>query len=122
MTGSVAVGPADPAARLTRLLEDGRSGVAMLPGKHSGPAASYAVVQVVIPDQPGELARLFQAAGEAGINIEDISIEHSPGLPAGVAELSVRPESAADLATALAARGWPAYAPQPGGRQRPQGR
>ena len=46
---------------------------------------------MVIPDRPGELARLFEAAGEAGINIEDVGIEHSPGLPAGVAELSVAP-------------------------------
>ncbi|HEY2442714.1 MAG TPA: prephenate dehydrogenase [Streptosporangiaceae bacterium] len=98
--------PAD--ARLDRLLADGRAGVARIPGKHNGPAVPYAVVQVVIPDQPGELARLFQAAGEAGINIEDIRIEHSPGLPAGAAELAVKPAAAEPLAAALAARGWPA--------------
>jgi prephenate dehydrogenase len=62
---------------------------------------------VVIPDQPGELARLFLAAGEAGVNIEDIVIEHSPGLPVGVAELTVRPEAAETLTEALAANGWP---------------
>ena len=65
------------------------------------------VVQVVIPDVPGELARLFRAAGAAGVNIEDISIEHSPGLPVGVAELTVRPEAVARLTQALAASGWP---------------
>jgi prephenate dehydrogenase len=102
--------PSQAAARLARLLEDGRSGVAAIPGKRGRPAVTYAIVQVVIPDQPGELARLFQAAGQAGINIEDIGIEHSPGLPAGVAELSVRPEAATDLVAALAAGGWRAHA------------
>ena len=77
--------------RLAALLDSGGAGVARIPGKHAGPATRYAIVQVVIPDQPGELARLFQAAGEAGVNIEDFGIEHSPGLPSGVAELAVKP-------------------------------
>ena len=64
-------------------------------------------MQVVIPDQPGELSRLFAAAGAAGINIEDVSIEHSPGLPVGVAELWVRPEVVSGLSGVLAAGGWP---------------
>jgi prephenate dehydrogenase len=41
------------------------------------------------------------------VNIEDIGIEHSPGLPVGVAELVVRPEAVARLTQALAAAGWP---------------
>jgi prephenate dehydrogenase len=64
-------------------------------------------VQVVIEDRPGELARLFQVAGAAGVNIEDVSIEHSPGLPVGVAELWVRPAAGQALAGALSAGGWP---------------
>lgn len=109
---SVAGSPdAEPRKRLAALLDTGVDGVGRIPGKHSGPAAAYAIVQVVIPDRPGELARLFQAAGEAGINIEDIRIEHSPGLPSGVAELAVKPAAAGPLAAALAARGWPAYPP-----------
>jgi len=95
------------AKRLTALLQTGRDGAAKIPGKRGGPAPAYAVVQAVIGDKPGELARLFAAAGAAGINIEDVRIEHSPGLPVGVAELSVRPEAAQQLSEALAARGWP---------------
>jgi prephenate dehydrogenase len=91
---------------LTGLLETGAAGVARIPGKHAGPATEYANVQVVIPDRPGELFRLFQACDDARINIEDIRIEHSPGLPVGVAELAVRPDAAASLVTALATRGW----------------
>ncbi len=61
----------------------------------------------MIADQPGELARLFNAAGDAGVNIEDIRIEHSPGLLVGVAELSVRPAAAGRLLDAMEAGGWP---------------
>lgn len=93
-----------PAA--TELLCRGRSGRARVPGKRGGPAPSYAIVPVVIRDRPGELAGLFRAAGECGINVEDVAIEHSPGLPVGVAELSVRPDLADQLAERLRARGW----------------
>jgi prephenate dehydrogenase len=81
--------------------------VARIPGKHGGKPPEFTVVQVVIADQPGELARLFNAAGDAGVNIEDIRIEHSPGLPVGVAELSVRPAAVARLLDAMEAGGWP---------------
>jgi prephenate dehydrogenase len=103
----------DPAGRelaakeLAGLLDRGRAGVRRIPGKSGGPAREFTMVQVIIPDQPGELARLFDAAGGAGINIEDVDIEHSPGLPVGVAELWVRPEAAPDLCAVLAANGWP---------------
>ena len=92
---------------VTGLLDEGTAGVTRIPGKHSKPRRDDMVVQVVIPDVPGELARLFRAAGDAGVNIEDIGIEHSPGLPVGVAELVVRPEAVARLTQALAASGWP---------------
>jgi prephenate dehydrogenase len=92
---------------VTALLDRGQAGVARIPGKHGGEAREFTVVQVVIPDRPGELARLFQATGAAGINIEDVRIEHSPGLPVGVAELSVRPGEAVSLLDALTAGGWP---------------
>jgi prephenate dehydrogenase len=93
--------------QLAALLDAGSAGVGRIPGKRGAPVRDNAVVQVVIRDQPGELARLFQVAGESGVNIEDIGIEHSPGLPVGVAELTVRPEAVARLTQALAAAGWP---------------
>jgi prephenate dehydrogenase len=95
------------AGDVTDLLDRGRAGVARIPGKHGGQPRNFTVVQVVIADQPGELARLFTAAGAAGVNIEDVRIEHSPGLPVGVAELSVRPDQAAALLDAMQAGGWP---------------
>jgi prephenate dehydrogenase len=102
----VAAGRDESVKLLAGLLEAGRDGVARIPGKRGGPAPAYALVQAVIGDRPGELARLFAAAGEARINIEDVRIEHSPGLPVGVAELSVRPEAARALTDALTSAGW----------------
>jgi prephenate dehydrogenase len=104
---AAADGAAPGLKAVTGLLDEGTAGVTRIPGKHSKPRRDDMVVQVVIPDVPGELARLFRAAGDAGVNIEDIGIEHSPGLPVGVAELVVRPEAVARLTQALAASGWP---------------
>jgi prephenate dehydrogenase len=95
------------AGALTALLDRGQAGAGRIPGKHGGQPRNFTVVQVVIADRPGELARLFNAAGAAGVNIEDIRLEHSPGLPVGVAELSVRPGQAATLLDAMEAGGWP---------------
>jgi prephenate dehydrogenase len=105
--GSLAAGGEQGAKQVVDLLERGSAGVGRIPGKHGGPTTGFSPVQVVIEDRPGELARLFQAAGTAGVNIEDVSIEHSPGLPVGVAELWVRPEAGQALAEALSAGGWP---------------
>jgi prephenate dehydrogenase len=92
---------------VTALLDRGRAGVARIPGKHGGQQRNFTVVQVVIADRPGELARLFNAAGAARVNIEDVRIEHSPGLPVGVAELSIRPNEVPALLGAMEAGGWP---------------
>ena len=94
-------------AGVTSLLDRGRAGTGRIPGKHGGKPRNFTVVQVVLADRPGELARLFNAAGAAGVNIEDIRLEHSPGLPVGVAELSVRPEQVGQLLDAMEAGGWP---------------
>jgi len=94
-------------ADVMSLLDRGRAGVTRIPGKHGGQPRNFRLVQVVIADRPGELARLFNAAGAAGVNIEDIRLEHSPGLPVGVAELSIRPDQADTLLDAMEAGGWP---------------
>jgi prephenate dehydrogenase len=94
-------------AAVTSLLERGRAGTSRIPGKHGGQPRNFTRVLVVIADQPGELSRLFTATGEAGVNIEDIRLEHSPGLPVGIAELSVRPDQADALLDAMEAGGWP---------------
>lgn len=93
-------------ADLADLLRRGNAGQFRIPGKHGAPHAVYASLTVVIGDAPGELARLFAAVGAAGVNIEDVRIEHSPGQTVGLVTLQVAPESADELGTRLTERGW----------------
>jgi prephenate dehydrogenase len=93
-------------AAVTELLERGNAGQGRIPGKHGAPPAQYVMVPVVVADSPGELARLLVECGEAKINVEDVSIEHSLGQPVGLVEIAVRPPAAQLLADALRERGW----------------
>ncbi|GAA1090259.1 prephenate dehydrogenase [Nocardiopsis composta] len=91
------------------ILERGRAGRDRIPGKHGEPdraAARYTELAVVLPDEPGALGRLFAAVGAAGVNIEDVRMDHSPGQPLGLAQLSVLPEAAGPLAASLKEQGW----------------
>jgi prephenate dehydrogenase len=92
-----------------RLLGRGVAGTAALPGKHGGPRGPQAGVFVLVPDHPGELARLFSDVGEIGVNVEDVRIDHDPGRPVGVAELTVAADRAGHLLAALEVRGWTAH-------------
>lgn len=94
------------AAAIEDVLRRGRAGRAKVPGKHGTAPEAYEVVAVLIGDQPGELARLFADAGAAGVNIEDVRIEHSTGQQAGLVHLFVAPRSAPVLAAALRDRAW----------------
>lgn len=103
---AVAGGDDAAAGDVRALLERGVAGRMALPGKHGGPTRTYAVVTVVLPDEPGQLARLFHDADVTGVNVEDIALEHSPGALVGVVELSVRPETRDTLVAGLRASGW----------------
>lgn len=91
---------------LGTLLAEGVTGTRAIPGKHGGPPRPTSSVFVAVPDNPGELARLFADAGEIGVNIEDIRIDHDPGRPVGLVELVVDVVRAEHLAEALSARQW----------------
>jgi prephenate dehydrogenase len=93
-------------SQLMALLEQGVEGRNLIPGKHGGPRTDFATVAVVIRDAPGELARLLTTAGEAGINVEDVRLDHERGHPEGVAELAVTPSTAARLTAILRSAGW----------------
>ncbi|HEU4544003.1 MAG TPA: prephenate dehydrogenase [Jiangellaceae bacterium] len=91
---------------LRAVLTGGVDGRSRLPGKHGTEHVEYTTVTVVVDDRPGQLAALFSDAGAAGVNVEDVRIEHSPGQPVGMVELDVRPGLEAVLAKELTARGW----------------
>jgi prephenate dehydrogenase len=96
-------------AVLAKAVADGNDGQARIPGKHGAAPTTYASVVVVVPDEPGALGRLLRDVGEAGVNMEDLHIEHGVGQPFGLAELSVLPAAVAPLITALRALGWPVH-------------
>ncbi len=55
---------------------------------------------------PGQIAALLQFIGEIGINLEDMRLEHSPGAPIGIVEVSVVPRQEQRLVEELEGRGW----------------
>jgi len=99
--------PDAPGSRraIAEVLAGGNAGVARIPGKH-GQARQFSQLVVMVDDKPGELARLLTEIGEAGVNMEDLRLEHSPGAQVGLAEISVLPESKQGLVAELEGRGW----------------
>ncbi|THA74201.1 prephenate dehydrogenase [Streptomyces sp. A0642] len=88
------------------VLRRGNAGRVRVPGKHGAAPSTYEIVAVLISDRPGELAGIFADAGRAGVNIEDVRIEHATGQQAGLVQLMVEPSAAPALGAALRERGW----------------
>ena len=98
-------GHRDTLALRTRLAR-GVAGTRRIPGKHGAPAVTYQQVVIEIPDTPGALATLFTDVGEAGVNVEDVAIEHDQNRQVGYLALSVEPEAAAGLVALMTEKGW----------------
>jgi len=94
---------------LANAVAAGNAGQARIPGKHGAAPTTYDTVVVVIPDEPGALGRLLRDVGEAGVNMEDLHLEHGIGQPFGLAELSVLPAAVQPLIVALRSLGWPVH-------------
>lgn len=100
--------PQAPGAALdmAQLMGEGNQGQARIPGKHGAPPESFATVGVIVDDAPGQIARLLTDIGEAGVNIEDLRMEHSAGYQVGLAEVGVLPGRRDELVAALEALDW----------------
>lgn len=97
-----------PGARgiLAGVVAAGNAGHARIPGKHGAAPTTYETVRVLIPDEPGQLGRLFADVGDLGINIEEFKLDHGLGQSFGLAEVDVVPAVSAALAEGLSERGW----------------
>lgn len=99
-------GDARDTSNLRGRLARGVAGTRRIPGKHGAPAVIYRQVVVEIPDAPGALARLFADVGAAGVNVEDVAIDHDQNRQVGYLALSVDPDAAPGLAELMTAQGW----------------
>jgi prephenate dehydrogenase len=103
----------EAATAVDELVARGRQGRDLLAGKHGQRAVRWATVSVVVPDEPGRLARLLADAAQAQVNVEDIRVDHSPGQPLGLVELDVATEHVSSLEAGLTALGWTVSASPP---------
>lgn len=101
----------DIGAAVTDLIDRGRMEVARIPGKHGGVKREWTPVTVIVPDEPGRLLSLMTDVAACGVNIEDLTIEHSPRQPVGLTTIWVLPASADRLAASLEDNGWAVAAP-----------
>jgi len=94
------------------LIQSGQKGRARIPGKHGGKARAYTYLPIVIEDKPGQLAALFDECANASVNVEDLTIEHSPGQFTGLITLALSDSDAATLSEHLKSNGWSVHAPR----------
>jgi prephenate dehydrogenase len=99
-------------ASVSDLIERGNQGRSKIPGKHGGAAREYALLPVVIEDKPGQLAALFDECASAEVNVEDLTIEHSPGQFTGLITLALSAKDAQTLQVHLTNSGWSVHAPR----------
>ena len=105
----IASGDRAAATALTETLRRGAAGRARVPVKRGQPAAGFVTVPIVVRDAPGELASVLRTLGDAGINLEDVRVEHEPGRARGVVELDVREDAASKLILVMQEAGWEVY-------------
>ena len=94
----------DPGLR--RVLEQARAARRALPAKR---AAREPLIELVVPlaDRPGTLAEVTTTVGAAGVNIEDLGIDHAAEGGRGALRLAVSgADAAATAREAITARGY----------------
>ena len=95
-----------------KLIFDGQVGRLAIPGKHGGKVREYSYLPIVIEDKPGQLAAIFNECARANVNIEDLSIEHSPGQETGLITLALSASDSEKLSVHLSKAGWSVHAPK----------
>lgn len=96
----------DDPSRISSLMAEGRKGRALIPGKHGGVAREYSFVPIVIDDRPGQLGAIFNECAAINVNVEDLTIEHSPGQLSALITLALTHAEAEKLSAHLTSIGW----------------
>ncbi len=95
---------------LRETLAEARSARLRLPTKPGTSPRAMRHLVVHIPDRPGSLAAVFRALGAAGVNVEDLSVDHE--LQGGSGDLHVwvaGRDALSSAQAALSSAGWTAY-------------
>lgn len=95
---------------VAQTISRGNEGKAKIPGKHGGKAREYTYLPIVIKDKPGQLAALFDECAIAQVNVEDLSIEHSPGQFTGLITLALSETDSQKLSEHLRKKNWSVHA------------
>ena len=96
----------DDPEKIAALIAAGRSGRALIPGKHGGKAREYSFLPIVIDDKPGQLGAIFNECAAMDVNVEDLNIEHSPGQLSALITLALSHSDADKLSSHLSSIGW----------------
>jgi len=91
---------------LKNLFINGNKGRAKVSGKHGSKPRNYSHLLIVIKDEPGALSQLFEQCAAINANIEDLSIEHSPGQLTGLITLAFSPDDALRVQDHLQSHDW----------------
>jgi prephenate dehydrogenase len=91
---------------IRELFQSGNDGRALVSGKHGAKPRNYEYLLIVIKDEPGALSKLFNECASISANIEDLSIEHSPGQFTGLITLAFSPEDAIKVRSHLESKDW----------------
>ena len=102
----------DDSNAVAEVIAAGQIGRARIPGKHGGKAREYTYLPIVIEDKPGQLAALFDECADAAVNVEDLTIEHSPGQFTGLVTLALSDSDAKTLSEHLKSKNWSVHSPK----------
>jgi len=102
----------DDLRKTEELLQLGRENHARIPGKHGASRRDYWFLPIVIKDKPGQLASIFDACALVGANVEDLTIEHTPGQESGLVTLSLSKEDAQKVYLQLLSDDWKVHQPR----------
>ena len=91
---------------LKNLFINGNKGRARVSGKHGSKPRNYSHLMIVIKDEPGALSQLFEQCAAINANVEDLSIEHSPGQLTGLITLAFSPDDALRVQDHLLSHDW----------------
>ncbi|MFZ9641692.1 MAG: prephenate dehydrogenase [Candidatus Nanopelagicaceae bacterium] len=96
----------DDEKTLEKLLVVGKDQQQRISGKHGAQPRDYSFINVVVGDKPGQLGALFIECANVSVNVEDITLEHSPGQQTGLITLALSAKDADVLYHHLVKLNW----------------